>query len=142
MPIYSIFIEIISDVIYYLLISNYYKNCDTSELTMSLFNVVNVDVMNQESWIEYRVGRVNLYTFVSNNRNRVVKISAPHRVFQRTHTKSSFSRLSESLRYLSLSIMCATSKKRALFSQISLKKIKSLILWKIASIFCEKCFEI
>ena len=49
MPIYSIFIEIISDVIYYLLISNYYKNCDTSELTMSLFNVVNVDVMNQES---------------------------------------------------------------------------------------------
>ena len=28
----------------------------------------------------YRVGRVNLYTFVSKNSNRVVKISAPHRV--------------------------------------------------------------
>ena len=28
----------------------------------------------------YRVGRVNLYTFVSKNSIRVVKISAPHRV--------------------------------------------------------------
>ena len=101
MPIYSIFIEIISDVIYYLLISNYYKNCDTSELTMSLFNVVNVDVMNQESWIEYRVGRVNLYTFVSNNRNRVVKISAPHRVFQEIDLKIPIS-ASEERRHVSM----------------------------------------
>ena len=55
-----------------------------------------------------------------------------------SHTKSTFSRLLDSLRYLSQSIMCATSKKRALFSQVSLKKIRA---WSFEK-FCEKCFEI
>ena len=33
------------------------------------------------TWIEvYRVGRINLYTFVSKNSTKVVKISEPHRV--------------------------------------------------------------
>ena len=39
-----------------------------------------ITIQFAESRFLYRVGRVNLYTFVSKNRNRIVKISAPHRV--------------------------------------------------------------
>ena len=53
---------------------------------MKNFNLINANTIFNKAWwkmglVNYRVGRVNLYTFVTKTvLHRVVKISAPHRV--------------------------------------------------------------